>query len=296
MNDRERIEAMVESGRITREQADQLIAVLDETDNAEHEVDALQEGQPQETPNASFGNTVRAAILPVAGGGQEQSQYARSTHDQLDADLKWLEVDTFAGNLEIRVVNGLTAPEVVDGHITTTSNGARVTQWENDDAGGSRSFLDKVVDGFRSADMEVRIPSGWGIHFDVKAGNIDVAGAVASVKGHLRAGDLTVKDTARADVKVTAGEAEIGLRAASGQHRVSVSVGQADIRILPGSNLDVSANVKFGDISARSLTKDERGIGARATGHVGNGASGSGGHLDVAVVTGDVKIREADHG
>ena len=282
MNEHERIEAMVASGRITRAQADQLLAVLAEADDAEQSVAALQE-TPGERPESA----------QAFSGAAADAREARSERDTLDPELHWLELDTFAGNIEVTVIQGLTAAEADGGNLVSTASGARLTQWDDDDK-GPRSFIDKLVDGFKAAHLKVRIPAGWGVHFDVKGGEIDIDGPVAAVKGHLRAGDLSVKDTAHADVTVTAGEAEIGLRANSGSNRIQVRVGQADVRFLPGSNLDVTASISVGEISGAGFAKDGEGIGAKASGHVGNG--GSGGSLDVSVVTGDINFRDLSHG
>src|SRR5690606_30732993 len=152
MNGQDRIEAMVESGRITRAQADQLLAVLAESDEAEQSVAEMQENPID-----------RSEPKQVAGEQAAAARQARSERDTLDPALQWLEIDTFAGNVDIRMVQGLTVAEADGGNLTRTARGARLTQWD-DDHKGQRSFIDKLMDGCQASNLEVRIPAGWGVH------------------------------------------------------------------------------------------------------------------------------------
>src|SRR5690554_4296024 len=208
MNDHERIEAMFEAGRITREQADQLLAALAASDSAEQEADSLQqESAPTEAAhhlNAAGSGAATGDRNPGTGAtgprlppgpdsvlAAPEHRTARQDSVPLDSDYKWLQIDTFAGNLEIKVVEGLSQPEVDEGNVTITERGARIAPWDVTEDGTPRSFIDRIFDGLRSSDLEVRLPPGWGVEFDVKAGNIDIDGPVKAIKGHLRAGDLS---------------------------------------------------------------------------------------------------------
>ena len=269
MTEMQRIEALVEEGRITRQQADTLIQALGPTEDA--------------------GPTEASAGFHAAETAGQGVQEAVS---KPDSSVRWLELSAFGGDFDISVNDALMQPtsETVDPVITDA--GARITLPEHRDTGEQRSFLDRIVDNFRTANLRVEIPSGWGVILDVTGGDIDIKGPVAGVRGRLMAGDLTVLDTAAADVTVNAGEAEIGLRANSGAHRISVNVGQADVRVLPGSRLDVSASVSVGNISGHGLKIDRATVGASGRGTLGNG-SGEG-KLTVTVATGDIRVIEID--
>lgn len=268
MTDRQRIEALVEEGRITTEQADVLIQALGPDSAAEAE----------------------AASVPTQPAGAPAAE--RSAVTRPDPAVKWLEINAFGGDINISVNDSLTQPKSDDLEPVLTETGARIALPERRDTGEQRSFLDRIVDTFRTSNLKVEIPSGWGIMLDVTGGDIDIDGPVAGVRGRLMAGDLTVLDTASAEVTVNAGEAEIGLRSNKGTHRITVNVGQADVRILPGSRLDVEAAVTVGNVSGAGLKIDRAHIGGTGRGSLGKGSGG--GKLTITVATGDIRVLEID--
>lgn len=273
MTDEQRIEALVEEGRITREQADVLLA-------------ALEPSAPADTP--ATGDWFPDSVTVAAGDAPALYRAAP------DPSVKWLELTAFGGDFDISVNDALQQPvcETVEPEITEA--GARISVPKQARSGSEPlSFLDRIVDSFRGADLNIEIPAGWGVILDVKGGDVDIDGPVAGVRGRLLAGDLSVSDTASAVVAVKAGEAEIGLRASSGSHRVDVKVGQVDVRILPGSHLAVDASVSVGNVSGKGLNVSGSGIGSTGTGTLGSGA-GAAGKLAVSVTTGDIRIRETE--
>lgn len=292
MNDYERIEALHSEGRITRDQADQLISALDASNAAEHEVDGIREQSTR--PNGDNGPAQPASVaseIPAIHRSQAGEMWESSDNGGLDPAHKWLEVNAFTGDVDVRVNPELTEPRIKEGPIEMTERGARVAPFEAKDDGVPRNFFDRMIDGFKQADMDIEIPAGWAVSFDVKGGDVDIRGPVAAVSGHLRAGDLSITDTQAADVTVTAGEADVGLRASSGEHRVTVRVGQANIQILPGSSLEVEGSVNIGDLKVRGLDAVSRGLGHWAKGHLGNSPVAGTGKLNASVVTGDLNIR-----
>lgn len=295
MNDFERIEALFNEGRITREQADQLISALDASAEAEREVAGLDAGQPLAAAVPAAPESVRFSKSDSNGVHSAHGSAGAAANGSLSRAYRWLEVSAFTGDLDITVNPELTEPRIKDGNLIPTEHGVRVAPWEERDDGVPRNFIDRMIDGFRQSDMDVEIPAGWAVSFDVKGGDIDVRGPVAAVSGQLQAGDLTVTETAAADLTVTAGEADIGLRAASGEHRVVVRVGKAKIRLLPGSSLEVEGSVSIGDLKASGLSPVDRGLGGWASGHLGGGTADNAGKLTASVVTGDLHIRLVDN-
>lgn len=265
MTDRQRIEALVEEGRITTEQADVLIQALG------------PEREPAPVPNGVA--ATRPDSVPAQATGA-------------DPTVKWLEINAFGGDINVTVNDSLTEPVSDSLEPVRTETGARIALPERKGADEQRSFLDRIVDTFRTSNLKVEIPSGWGVMLDVTGGDIDITGPVAGVRGRLMAGDLTVLDTTAAEVTVNAGEAEIGLRSNKGNHRITVNVGQADVRVLPGSRLDVEASVTVGNVSGAGLKIDRSHIGGSGRGNLGKGSGG--GKLTVTVATGDIRILEID--
>lgn len=267
MTDRQRIEALVEEGRITTEQADLLIQALGPDTGAEVESEEV--------------GSHAVTLLRTEGAATNP-----------DPTIKWLDINAFGGDIDVSVDESLTEPVSDTLEPVMTDTGARIALPERKDSDEQRSFLDRIVDTFRTSNLKVQIPSGWGVMLDVTGGDIDIKGPVAGVRGRLMAGDLTVLDTAAAEVTVNAGEAEIGLRSNKGTHRITVNVGQADVRILPGSRLDVEAAVTVGNVSGTGLTIDRAHIGGTGRGSLGKGSGG--GKLTVTVATGDIRILEID--
>lgn len=287
MNDYERIESLYSEGRITREQADQLINALSAADEAEQEL--------PEQNGVQYSNGA-AATDDWTTDRQTATEVPKFESSSVDPSVRWLEIVAFGGDVDVRVNAELTEPRIKEGHLELTDTGARVAPWEEKNDGVPRNFIDRMIDGFRQSDMDIEIPAGWAVRFDLKGGDIDLDGPVEAVSGHLRAGELTVSDTRAVDVTVTAGEADIGLRACQGDHKVNVRVGSATIRLLPGSSLEVEGNVSIGDLKAKGLDAVERGLGGWGKGLLSNGSADSRGRLNAAVVTGDLSIRVADHG
>lgn len=268
MTDNERIEALHSEGRITREQADMLLAALEEQDAFAAEAEAEAEAGP-----------ASAATELVAD------------------ELRWLELSALGGDFDIEVRAGLTAPVSEDGYITLTSDGAKVALAEDDNDDPNRNFIDRLLDRISSntGRLSVQLPAGWGVKLNVKGGDIDITGPIAALRGHLMAGDLKVTETAQLDLTLNAGEAEIGLRASSGEHRLRVHVGSAEVRVLPGSSLDVSATVNVGNVTSNRLSSSQVSVvGSAARGRIGG--TGAAGTLNVSVATGDARIHEVVRG
>lgn len=266
MTDSERIEALHAEGRITREQADMLLAALEEQDAFAAEAEAEAEPAPL-------------------------------TPELVTDGLRWLELSALGGDFDIEVRPGITQPVSEDGHVTLTSNGARVSLAEDDSDGPNRNFIDRLLDRISSntGRLSVYLPAGWAVKLKVTGGDIDITGPIAALRGHVMAGDLKVSETAQLDLTMNAGEADIGLRASSGEHRLRVHVGSAEVRILPGSSLDVNASVNVGNIKSNRLSSNEVAVvGSSARGRIGG--TGTGGRLSVSVATGDARIDEVARG
>lgn len=267
MTEQDRIEALFEEGRITRDQADVLKAAL------EPEGGSVGTTTPDQSRNGAAERTA-AQIEPEADSGHQ-----------------WLELSALGGDFDIEARAGLTFPESADGTVTATAAGARIAVGRSDEDGEQRNFIDRIIDRISTSKMKIFVPEDWGVLLNVTGGDIDIIGPVAAVRGRLMAGDLNVSETSRVEVTVSAGEAEVGLRASSGSHRVQVHVGSADVRVLPGSLLEVDASVNVGNISSNRLASSQSGVvGATARGHIGQGAGG--GQLSVSVATGDARINE----
>lgn len=324
MNERERIEEMAAAGTITREEADRLLAVLDDLDGVETamgEVDATARVVDPESPSAETPEPAPDVIAsgPPAAEGLERSvrqvvQGARERarhglerelrelgraggRGRLDPEgVRWLRIEMLAGDVDVHVDAEASAVRAtVDGEreieLEDTEQGLRLRQFPR---GADGSFLDRLLGGLRRGDTEVVLPPGWGIELAMKAGDVSLQG-VAWLRGHLVAGDVDADALEGIDLTMNAGDVDVALHPTVGEHRIALSAGDVEVRLRQGSSVRVEGAVSIGDATVSApLTSQRRGMGERFEGTVGDGAA----ELELRLSTGDVTVRveEADHG
>src|SRR5690625_2046665 len=175
-----------------------------------------------------------------------------------------------AGEVEVTVNPTATRPTARNEEglleLQETAEGVRLRSTARDE-----NFIDRLLGGIHRSTVEVELPSGWGLDVNLKAGELEVRGPLAAMRGHMLAGRLEAKETRAVDLNVSAGEVDIGLVLDKGQHRIRTVTGSIDVRLLPGSDVEVSARVKIGDLDTpRGWERYSRGIGADATHRIGN--------------------------
>ena len=301
MDDRERIEALAADGRITREEADRLLGVLDDIDHAEQqlggvdaevrgpEVDPLPpEAAEQQSP---LPREPRApAVPPTQGATQTRDGTGpgaeKSSH--VPKDIQWLEVDLLAGDVDIEVDGTASSPSAL-------SRGSEQIELERTETGYRLSgfgqkgdnFIERLVGGFTRGDTRVTLPSGWGLRLSMKAGDISIKGPLRYLAGHLLAGDLDVDEVHGVDLNVSAGDIDLGLKIRDGKHRLHAVAGDINVRLLAGSDARVSGRVNIGDLSVpRGWTSRSKGIGSTFEHTLGQGRA----EISLDLGTGDLNI------
>ena len=288
--DQERIQALVAQGKITQEEATRLLSVLknseiEETGEAEREA---EREAARESP--------RAEVV------REARDVARAQKkDDLPQGLRWVRASMLTGDLNICVDPALSEPEV-DGEAAqfeVKRDGddfvIRPLKRKKDKV-PRREGLDGLVDGVsefvgglfeRMGDLKVRIPAGFGVVVDSKAGDVRVSGA-PFVKARLLAGDLNVQDVGGVDLGLSAGDVNASVRLTKGEHRVKLSAGDLNITLLEGSSVRVTGGISMGDADADApLSVRRTGMGSSLTGQVGGGEAS----LEVSVSAGDLEVR-----
>jgi len=281
MTEQERIEALVEEGRITREQTDSLLAVLAETAEAEAETESVSREAEE------------------LGGGQHDAEASEAWKDSPlpagtpDGDGKWLDVRQLAGSVRITALEGLAEPELKDGALDIHAGGARYQQWGN---GNSTGFLDRLLGGVEQSDALISIPAGWGVRLDARAGEVTISGRVGRVEGQVSAGECRIEEATGIDLGVGAGEVRAGLRLAEGEHRVNVKVGSMRLDFLPGTDVEVQAKAAIGSVRGVPTSGREWGPGSNGKGRISVPpvAGGGSARLDARVTTGDVRLGVRD--
>lgn len=305
-SDQERIESLVVEGKITQEEAARLLAALKDTDieddaGVDREVERDSAGGEIPVETMATDNHRRLASGNAAAPAAEppSNQDVRSFAD-LPEELRWVRVSVLAGDLDIRMDPSLREP-VVEGesaHFEVKKDGdGYVVGPARRDKAPRREGVDGLIDevgkfvggivGRIGGDLDIRIPRGFGVILDSKSGDVDVQG-VPFVKGSLLAGDLDLRDVGGIDLSMSAGDVDASLRLSSGKHRITVSAGDVDVRLLEGSSVQVTGGVSMGDVEAESpLTVKRTGMGGSLSGQIGDGSA----ELELSVSAGDLEVR-----
>jgi hypothetical protein len=298
MDDRERIEALVADGRITREEADRLIRVLDDIDGTEQQLDHVDEevqrhggrDEPGEGERSGAGfapsgprvpTPSRAPVPPVKPAVEPNG-------------LRWVDVQLLAGDLEIQVEQGLESPTVSskgpgEMGLEKTERGYRLAGGVGAD---DSSLLGRLLGGIARGKVELCIPTGWGVKLDMKAGDVEVRGPLAFLKGDLLAGDLDADELHGVDLQVKAGDIDLAVRIAEGGHRIQALAGDLNVRLLRDSHVQLTGRVNIGDLSLPGeWTRSGRALGASFERTLGRGT----GKLALELGTGDLDV-EVENG
>ncbi len=249
MSEQERIQALLQAGKITQQEADLLLSALEEGDAAAQQADQN--------------------ISEAVG----QAQYAPPQQPQ---GLRWARVKLTAGQLEARLDPNIQTP-VVEGPAEVQQKGADLEVMPETTGG---SLLGGLLG--RVGSLELRLPPGWGLEVDSKAAEIEVEG-VAFLRGRVAAGNVELKAVEGLDLEVTAGNIEGSLRLHEGQHRLRVSMGNAELDLLPGSSVRLEANVSLGNQEIRGFDRTAHGT----TRQLGEGRAA----LEVTVRVGNLEVR-----
>lgn len=210
MTEQERIQALLQAGKITQQEADLLLSAV--------------EGQ-------------------TADQAQDE-QYAPSA-------LRWARVKLTAGRLEARLDQGLKTP-VVEGPAEVHRVGADLEILPGPVGGG---FLSGLL-----GSLELRLPPGWGLEIESKAAEVEATG-IHFLKGRVAAGNVELEAVRGLDLEVTAGNIEGSLLLHEGEHRLRVSMGNAEVELLPGSSVRLLPSVRLGNQEIRGFAHDTRQLG-----------------------------------
>lgn len=297
MDEAERIRTLRDEGRISGEQAERLLAALDQLGATEH-------ADGSEAPHGMSGATsAGAADAPDAMGDRPSTESSRRTQGphasaaggteavraEAAAEVvsRWVRVGMFAGSVRVSVDPAVSAPSVQsDGgevDVVETPEGWRVEQRRSDEG----NWIERLVEGVRRARLQMRVPADTGVHLDVKAGDVRLEG-VPALRGRLLAGDLDATGLRAVDVAVHAGDVDLEIDPAPGLHRLRLTVGDAKVRLPSHADVRVDGRVTVGDASAPApFRADRSGVAERLEGVMGEGRA----RLEVRLATGDFGLK-----
>jgi hypothetical protein len=251
MSEQERIQALLQAGKITQQEADLLLSALEEGDQAAR--------QAQE----SLGET----------------QYAPPSSAWQPEGLRWVRVRLTAGELEARLDPSLQMP-VAEGSAEVRQVGADLEVTPNM---VSSSLLGGLLGPMGS--LELRLPPGWGLELDSKAAQVEVQ-KISFLKGRVAAGNVELEAVEGLDLEVSAGNIDGSLLLCEGQHRLRVSMGNAELDLLPGSSVRLSSGVSLGNLEVKGFSRSHAADGSEVR-QVGDGRAS----LEVFVRMGNLEVK-----
>jgi hypothetical protein len=179
--------------------------------------------------------------------------------------LRWVRVRLGAGELVASFDPSLSAPQI-EGNVEAHEKG-RDLEVTLQAPGGD--FLGNLLDGFKVGRVSVRVPEGWGLEVHGTAGEIQTRG-LPYVKARLMAGKVDLSDVQGVDVEVKTGQIDGGVRLTEGRHRLHVTLGEVDVKILPGSSVKVESRVGLGNLEATPRQVGQGSAQLEASVGVGN--------------------------
>ncbi|GAA6743683.1 SHOCT-like domain-containing protein [Thermus antranikianii] len=152
-----------------------------------------------------------------------------------------VQVQAFGASLEVVGVAGLEGLE---------AEGVGVTQ-----EGGIPVYRVSLGEG------RLRVPEGAEVMLLAKGSHVDLAGVV--LKGRALGANLEGDRLLGLDLALSGGNLEAGLFLRDGEHRLEVRAGNAEIRFLPGSDLEVEAQVRLGGLEVAGPWRQVAASGGR---------------------------------
>ena len=292
MSEQDRVRALLDEGKISQEEAADLLDVLgdeEETGIGTASEDAASEGANSEGATQSEGEredievTEDGAEKAVADPPPPLPPPAPAPPDAPDT-LRWVRVFMLAGNLEVWVDEGLEHP-VTEGEVKLTQEGQNYVVRQTSKV----DFLNNLMNSQRI--VELTLPVGYGVDLDMKGGNVDLHD-VPFLKGKMMAGNVDAQVLGGIQLNMRAGNLDASLRLTEGKHRLDLKAGNGELRFLPGSSVTVSGEVKVGGVETRGgAFVFERAItGGKLHGAVGAGRAS----LEISQTAGNLELAVED--
>ena len=311
-DEQRRVQALLESGHITQDEAEILLAALhgeeepnssptaaapnsasravsDEQTDSTLEADETSSNTPEqslsqdETQGSASGS--RPTPLPPAPAEVQQPQPPEPPRalDTAPDPMTWVRLIGFCGDLTVTSDPYISSP-VIDGHalLEHTEAGYLIRTPPENKGGNWLQRLHKAA-----GDVRIRLPAEMGLDLGIMAGDGEIRG-VKVLKGTFTGGDLDVLGAETVDLTVTAGDVTLKLRPRAGEGRVKAISGDVDVIFLAGSSAVVSGSATCGDLGLPPGFSQNGGFANQKF----EGTLGAGeGRLDLRLTAGDVNIR-----
>ena len=306
LSERDRVQALLNAGRITQAEADILFAALGESDAQETPLpEATQASEAIQGPSTqAVSQPVKrpepealldaAPPTPVDATPPAPPQPPEPPRhpDAASAEVPttWVKLSGFCGDLDVTSDASLSAP-VVTGNATLERSGAGyLIRTPSELQKGSRNWLTRLHQA--AGDVAVRLPAEMGLELGIAAGDGEIRG-VKTLKGNFTGGDFNVSGAEHVDLTVTAGDVTLKLRPCAGEGRLKATSGDIDVIFLAGSSAAVSGNATCGDLKLpQHFRRDGGFVNQHFEGTLGAGEA----RLELRLVAGDVTVKDATVG
>lgn len=302
MTEQERILQMVDSGKLSQREAAEILAALSDLEAADTQLGEAQEEIRAEVTEETPTETSRGPQAErVKSAAKSDNASAEPCKENLPEGFSWLKINMLAGDIDVRTDNSLTEPVIDKGNAQLVQEGkdyivrGTAKQAREKHKEGLDGFLEGVNDWVaaltsRVGDLSVRVPEGYAVFIESKAGDVDVVG-VAYLKANLMAGDIDIRDVGGLDISASAGDIDVDFKPTSGMHRIQATAGDVDVKLQKGSAVTFTGSVNMGEID---LERHDGGTIERRGGHIGGSAStvvGAGtASFDISLSAGDLDV------
>ncbi len=296
MSEQDRIHALVEEGKISQQEAALLLETLQDTEqNTEGNIGGNTEREENERvnvskpitpphPPTSLPNAELVASTPPPNAPEPPSKAPPTSSAQ--EVTRWVTVSMLAGDLDVHVDTSLSEP-VFEGKAELTRRGDNFEIRQRPRQKEGESILDNLLNWVKAGDLRVRIPAGYGLEVQSKAGDINVRD-IPYLKGKLLAGDVDAQAIGGVDLVLQAGDVDVSLRLTAGEHRLKAKAGDVNVVLLAGSSVTTKGNISAGSLHVEGpFTRRESMTGGRFEGTVGAGTA----RLEVDLMAGDVSVK-----
>jgi hypothetical protein len=302
VSDQERILKLLADGKITKEQAEKLLEALESAEKVEanDEVITLNGKSYQKLVPTYVTRDiaevvpktvdkvveellktplVQNAFLPVVElKPLEFSFEAKEFKHALLESQQWVRVISSAGDVRVRVDPTLVTP------IANGENGPLPITTPHGQ--------DKPTVNALSEDLELILPMGYGVMLDVKSGDVDIEECFAI--GQVLSGDVRLDSVSGVILTVMSGDVAASLLITEGQHAIKVMSGDADIRLLSGSSVQVQAVVRSGTITSNRKNASAGYVSNKRFNTTVGKPQKTGAHLDLSAMSGDLNLEVDD--
>lgn len=237
MSERERIQALLDEGKISQQEAELLFEALED-----------DEAPLPPPPQAS-------APPPPVG------------------NLTWLEADVSAASLTVKVEEGLAEPQVESLGAGESEIGRQGDGWRLKVQGRSGVLGWLGSEHFK---VTLRLPSGYGIKLDASAAAVRLP-TLPYLKGRASATSLRFDELDGINLDAQATSLKGNLRLSQGEHHLYLSACSAKLALLTGSSVRIQGSSTAGSVTIDGATfkreRDFPGVSERFEGTLGAGTA-----------------------